>query len=149
MHQDRAQLEQSTRLTCQLFELMVNQKKSILTPMQDLEFLGFHVSSMTMRLSIPSEKFCKIQQDARRMLLQTFISVKEIARFVGKTTATMRAIPLAPLHYRALQMKTNSVLPLNYSQEEISNKYDTMLLWIQPAEKTWSGGVVADSIQQL
>ena len=44
MHQDRAQLEQITRLTCQLFEslgLIVNQKKSILTPIQEIDFLGF------------------------------------------------------------------------------------------------------------
>ena len=110
MHQDRAQFEQITQLTCQLFKglgLMMNQKKSILIPMQDLEFLGFHVCSMTMRLSIPSKKFRQIQQDARRMLHQTSILVREIAQFVGKTTATMRTIPLAPLHYQALQMQMN------------------------------------------
>ena len=61
------------------------------------------------------------------MMQQASVSVREIAQFVGKTTATMRAIPLAPLHYRALQMQMNSVLPLNYSQEEISNKYNTVL----------------------
>ena len=65
MYQDRAQLEQITQLTCQLFKvlgLMVNQKKSILTPMQDLEFLGFHVCSMTMRLSIPPRNFAKFNK---------------------------------------------------------------------------------------
>ena len=130
LHQDRGQLQQVTQLTCQLFEslgLIVNQKKSILTPTQDLEFLGFHLCSVKMKLSIPSEKFRKIQQDARRMLDQESVSVREIARFVGKTTATTRAIPLAPLHYRALQMLMNSVLPLNYTQEEISIKYETVV----------------------
>ena len=130
LHQDRGQLQQLTQLTCQLFEslgLMVNQKKSILTPTQDLEFLGFHLCSVKMKLSIPSEKFRKIQQDARRMLDQESVSVREIARFVCKTTATTRAILLAPLHYRALQMLMNSVLPLNYTQEEISIKYETVV----------------------
>jgi len=82
MHQDRAQLEQITQLTGQLFEslgLTVNQKKSILTPTQELEFLGFHLCSTTMRLSLPSEKLCKIQQDARRMMHQASVSVREIA----------------------------------------------------------------------
>ena len=66
MHQDRAQLEQITRLTCQLFKslgLIVNQKKSILTPTQEIDFLGFHLCSTTMRASIPTEKLHKIQQD--------------------------------------------------------------------------------------
>ena len=57
-----------------------------------------------------------------------------MAQFVGKTTATMRAIPLAPLHYRAPQMQMNSVLLLKYSQEEIFNKYNTMLL-LNPASR--------------
>ena len=68
------------------------------------------------------------------MLNQASVSVREIARFVGKTTATLKAIPLAPLHYRALQMQMNSVLLLNYNQEEISDKYNTILA-LNPASK--------------
>ena len=130
LHQDRGQLQQVTQLTCQLFEslgLVVNQKKSVLTPTQEIEFLGFYLCSVTMRLLIPPEKLRKIQQDARHLLDQESVTVREIARFVGKATATMRAIPLAPLHYRALQLLMNSVLPLNYTQEEISTKYETIV----------------------
>ena len=131
MHQNREQLQQLIQLTCQLFEnlgLMVNLKKSITTPTQGLEFLGFQVCSLSMRLSIPSEKLRKIRQDAQRMLGQPSLSVREIARFVGKTTATTRAIPLAPLHYRPLQMLMNSIVPPSYSQEETTKKYNTPLV---------------------
>ena len=41
LHQDKDQLQQLSQLPCQLFEnlgLMINQKKSILTPTQELEF---------------------------------------------------------------------------------------------------------------
>ena len=137
LHQDKGQLQQVTQLTCQLFEslgLRVNRKKSILTPTQELEFLGFFLCSATMRLSIPTEKLRKIQQDARHMLDQQSVTVREIARFVGKTTATTRAIPLAPLHYRALQSQMNSVLPSNYTQEEIYTKYETVVS-LTPASK--------------
>ena len=137
LHQDRAQLQQMTQLTCQLFEslgLIVNQKKSILIPTRELEFLGFHLCSLTMRLSIPSEKLRKIQQDVKHTLGKESVSVREIARFMGKTTATVRAIPLAPLHYRALQLLMNSVLPQNYTQEEIFTTYET-LVSLTPASK--------------
>ena len=137
LHQDRDQLQQVTQLTCQLLEslgLMVNLKKSILTPTQELEFLGFHLCSVTMRLLIPSEKLRKIQQDARHLQDRESVSVREIARFVGKATATMIANPLTPLHYRALQLLMNSVLPLNYTQEEISTKYETVVT-LTPASK--------------
>ena len=63
------------------------------------------------------------------MLDQQSVSVREIARFVDKTIATMRAIPLVPLYYRALQSLMNTVLPLNYiqedAQEEIFTKINT------------------------
>ena len=71
------------------------------------------------------------------MMHQAFVSVRETARFVGKATATMRAIPLAPLHYRALQMQMNSVLPLNYSQEEISSKYNISLTSASKEDLQW------------
>jgi len=87
MHQKEAHLEQITQLTCQVFEnlgLIVNHKKSILNPAQELEFLGFRLCSATMLLSIPTEKIPKIQQDTRRILQQASVSMREIARFVGK-----------------------------------------------------------------
>ena len=59
-------------------------KKSLLTPTQELEILGFHLSSVTTRLSTPLEKLRKIQQDARHLLDRESVSVREIARFVGK-----------------------------------------------------------------
>ena len=75
---------------------------------------------MTMRLSVPSKKLRKIQQNT--ITSGIGFTVREIAHFVVKTTATLRAIPLAPLHYRALQMQMNLVLSLSYNQEKISDK---------------------------
>ena len=106
---------------------MVNQKKSITNPTQELEFLGFQVGSVSINLSIPSEKLQNLRQDARRMLDCPQVTVREVASFVGKAVAILRAIPLAPLRYRALQMLMNSVFPLNYTQEEVNKKYKKVL----------------------
>ena len=65
---------------------------------------------------LPQEKLRKIQQDAKRLLSQSTLSIRQVAQFVGKATATMRALPTAPLHYRALQRLMNSVAP---SQESL------------------------------
>jgi len=61
----------------------------------------------------------KIKQNARRLLGQISVSIREITQFVAKTTAAIR---LAPLNYRALQEMLNF---WNYSQEEITNNTDT------------------------
>ena len=130
----QGQLQQMIQLTYELFKsfgLMMNQKKSVLMSTQEL---GFYLCSATMRLSIPSEKLRKIQQGTNHMLDQESVSVREITKFVGKTTAMMRTIPLAPLHYRALQLLMNSVLPLNYNHEEIFTKYE-ILVTLTPASK--------------
>ena len=60
-----------------LFEslgLIVNQKKSVLMPTQELEFLGFHMWSVTITLSVPLEKLRKIQQNSKHMLGQESVS---------------------------------------------------------------------------
>ena len=128
LHQNRKQLHQITQLTCQLFEglgLMINQKSRTI-PTQELEFLSFQVCSVSMNLSIPSEKLRKIKQDLRRMLDRSTVAVREVAQFVGKAVATLRAVPLVPLHYRALPLLRNSVLHLTTSRRG-KQEYETVM----------------------
>ena len=117
LHQDKDRLEHMVQLFSQLFEslgLMVNHMKSILLPAQNLEFLGFSIDSQLMQISLPQKKMRKVQQDSNRLLAQQSVSVRQIAQFVGKATATLQALPTAPLHYRALQFQMNLVAPLTW-----------------------------------
>ena len=41
--------------------------------------------------------------------------------------AIVRAFPTAPLHYRALQIAMNSVLPASHTQEDIEKKYNSLI----------------------
>jgi len=96
MHRELIQL---TFLICQLFEalgLMVNCENSQLIPKQEMEFLGIRVNSTPLNLGLPAEKMRKIQQNARAFFNQQLVSVRDLARFVGKVTATVRAIWQAP-----------------------------------------------------
>ena len=63
---------------------MVNQKKSITNPTQELEFLGFQVGSVSINLSIPLEKLRNIRQDARRMLDCPQVTVREVQVYCSK-----------------------------------------------------------------
>ena len=72
------------------------------------------------------------------MLHEASVSVRKIAWF---STATMRAIPLASLLYRDLQMQMNS---LNYNQKEVSDKYN-IILSLNPG-KTWNGGWLSQQL---
>jgi len=113
--------------TTRMSGLLVNHKKSLLEPTQSLEFLGFEMHTKSMTLSIPQEKMRKIQQDARRVMGKTSVSVRELAQFVGKATATVRAILTAPLYYTALQFLMNSVFPEDQVQEGMTSKFNTVV----------------------
>ena len=132
LHQSMEELAQSTPLICQLFKalgLVVNQKKSILTPRQNLEFLGFQVDTVSLQLIFPAEKLRKIQQLAQHLLHQLNVLVRDLARFVGKTSASTRAIWQVPLHFRVLQFLINSV-PLEdnpMGTEYMANKFSKHL----------------------
>ena len=94
---------------------------------------------LPMQISLPQEKMRKIQQDSSRLLAQQSVSVRQITQFVGKTTAILRALPTAPLHYRALQFLMNSVAPVNYIQEGTTDKFNT-IVQLDPESKadlTW------------
>ena len=95
MHHSREEILQITPLVCQTFEalgLMVNMGKSQHTPQQELEFLRFLVNSVSLHPAFPAEKMRKIQPNARSFMHQQLVSIKDIARFVGKASASGRAI---------------------------------------------------------
>ena len=95
MHTSKEQLEVMAPLIVNLFEalsLMVNKTKSLQTPTQSIEFLGFLINSHTLRLTFPTEKGRKIQQEATKLLQRQVLSARELAMFSGKVTATSRAV---------------------------------------------------------
>ena len=80
------QKQGSLRAPClPLFEvlgLLMNRKKCLVIPTQQLEFLGFQICFNN---QTPSEKLRKIHQDAHHLLHQTTLSLRELARFVAAT----------------------------------------------------------------
>jgi len=73
MAESKQKLTEHVQLTLFLLEnlgLIVNCKKSILGPSQEIEFLGMIVNSISMDLKLPGEKIRKIRQEAYRLLNQ-------------------------------------------------------------------------------
>ena len=76
----------------------------------------------------PSQgKMRKLKQEAQSLLAHKSVTVRDLTSFIGKASASSRAIQIAPLHYRALQRMVNAVIPFLQSQEEIQRKYSTVL----------------------
>ena len=95
-------LQVVTTLLAQL-GFVLNLKKCVTSPTQIIEFLGFLINSITMTLSLPSEKVGKLQKECRHTINLKSVSGRHLAHLIGMMTSCIPAIQEAPLHYRALQ----------------------------------------------
>ena len=94
-----------TQLTWQLLTdlgFLGNLKKSVLTPKQQTEYLGFLMNSIAIKLFLMEEKLLRSKLEAQ-CLLKSNPVVKMLASFLGFCQSTLPAIALAPLHFRKLQ----------------------------------------------
>ena len=138
---DPASLNTQLCLLQELFQalgLVINREKSQLRPTQEITFLGFQISTKSMSISLPAEKLRKIAQDAKKLLERSTVSVRELAAFVGKTTAAREAIRVAPLFHRHLQALMNSVIS-HLPMEETHKGYSQLVELSEGAKKelTW------------
>ena len=89
---------------------IINFEKSVMTPKQELEFLGMMVNTTTLLISLPADKLKQIQSEAARMCSMDSLSVRLLAHFLGKLNAATQAIPPAPLFYQCLQRDLQAAL---------------------------------------
>ena len=107
----------------QALGLVINKNKSHMVPTQEMVFLGFHLSSIAMTISLPQEKIKKIKQEAACLLKKPLVSIQHLATFVGMTAAARQAIPVASLFHRQLQALINSVVSQAQSAEAVQQAY--------------------------
>ena len=96
---------------------VVNREKSQLIPTQIIQYLGFRVDSKEMKVRLSEEKATQIMSSCTRAREKGSISVRDLARLIGKMTATLPAIFPAPLWYRELQRLKNQALQRTQSFE--------------------------------
>ena len=80
--------------------LTINSKKSQLSPVKELVFLGHQISTAQMRIVLPWEKTQKICGEATHLAEKSMVTIPELAAFLGMTNAAKQAIPIAPLFHR-------------------------------------------------
>ena len=100
--------------------LVVNYKKSHLTPTHELVFLGFKVDANRRELILPSEKVQGIVAEARSLINKGKSLARHLAKLIGKLSAAISAVHPAPLHYRSLQQLKHQALAAQGYDGEIS-----------------------------
>ena len=132
---------------------IINREKSVLTPSQQIEFLGLRVDTSTMSLSLPGHKIRTIQGEAIQLLRQSSISARKVAQFIGKHNAAAQAVLPAPLFYRHLQRDLQEALARgNQSYEsslQLSQASREEIQWWQEHLTHWNGRTLLKHRQQL
>ncbi|XP_063289505.1 uncharacterized protein LOC134573649 [Pelobates fuscus] len=59
---------------------LVNWKKSVLIPSQQMEFLGFRIDSVLQVLCLPTEKMSNIKREIKKLMQRPDISLRQLAR---------------------------------------------------------------------
>ena len=118
MNQSLEVFQSQANQTVQLLESLgfnIDWEKSQLVPSRKIQFLGFQVDSMTMKLFLLEDKVQQISQMSHNLLSQQKVSLRCLSQLLGKMSATNLAVLPAPLWYHSLQqLKIQSLIGLSY-----------------------------------
>jgi hypothetical protein len=116
INHDRTLLLTQTKSTVWLLErlgFVINWEKSVIYPVQEIEFLGFKLNAPDMLVSLPEAKITKIQMACAEMVQNQQTTIRQLAALVGKMNAALKAILPGQLRIRRLQMCQTEALLRN------------------------------------
>ena len=136
----------------QLLGFVVNFKKSQLNPTQRIQYLGFEIDSVRMRISLLREKVARIREECQWALQQKSISIRDLTRLIRRLTVTMQAVLPAPLHCQNLQRIKNQALRQFQDFNTIvilDRDAREELAWWQSSLENWNGKAVLESTPNM
>ena len=81
----------------------IHSEKSVLKPTQKLTFLGVVLNSKTMTLTLADAEKERIIKFGEGIINRQYITIRELAQFIGNVVATFEAVLTGPLHYRDME----------------------------------------------
>ena len=121
---------------------LIHQEKSVFTPSQVIQFLGYQLDSTNMSILVPKEKLKNLKKEASHLINHPRMTIRKLASFLGKLNALSQAMPHQSLMTRQLLRIKNQALSSNGKNWEamvdISPAKQELIWWIQQA-KFWNG----------
>ena len=111
----------------------MNWKKSVLTPMQEIEFLGLTINSVALEISLNRTKIQKVVSECQNLLNHPQTSILELIRLIGLVERNYSSSFTTRLNCRFLQMQQISSLTenLSYLDKMVLNENAKMKLnWL-------------------
>ena len=84
---------------------IINIKKLILHPCQEIEFLGTEIDSIKTTLSLTPEKIQKVVKNCQNFLMSHSATLLESARIIGLLSSIIQAVEPEKIQLRCLQQQ--------------------------------------------
>jgi hypothetical protein len=82
---------------------VIHPEKSVLHPVQAIEFLGFVINSLAMTARLISRKITNVKSFCNSLLNKHKPTIREVAQVIGLLVSSLPAVQFGPLHYRNLE----------------------------------------------
>ena len=132
----KEECKESVTALCELLQglgFVIHEDKSILQPTQVINFLGFTLNSMQMKVFLTSDKEDKFLRAAQDTLAKQSPSIREVAGLIGLMIAYSKAFDFALAHIKCLEKDKNDALVIskgNFNTRMfISDKGKLDILW--------------------
>ena len=89
---------------------IINETKSVITPSQHINFLGFCLNSIKMNITLPQEKRDNVSQLCDEISSLKFFKIRFLAKFIGVLVSCLPAVKHGELYYRYLEQNCNNAL---------------------------------------
>ncbi|MES9883156.1 MAG: reverse transcriptase domain-containing protein [Sedimenticola sp.] len=101
---------------------IIHEKKSVFKPTQSIDFLGNHINSVDMVVTLPQRRVDVIVQECKEMQKLVAIPIRQTARVLGLMVSSFSAVEFAPLHYRTIEREKTKALKIS------KGKFDQKML---------------------
>jgi uncharacterized protein (UPF0297 family) len=82
---------------------VIHVEKSIFFPLKKIIFLGFEINSITMKITLTSEKITKSTSRITELLEASRSTIRNVAQIIGYLVSSFPAVRYGECHYRAIE----------------------------------------------
>ncbi len=115
-------IELSLQTATSLFDslgLTISVKKSVMVPVQRIEYLGFFIDSVNMSVELTQPKKQKIHKLAARICRLSRFTIRELSQLIGNAVAAEHGVPMAPYYYKRLEVERNRCLIESHGEYDV------------------------------
>ena len=144
MLKEISQAKETLIFLLQNLGFVINFKKSQLTPVNEIEFLGSVINSVNMTLALPQEKVLDIQNKCAQLTASPKTAIMELTKLLGKPSFIAQTVLPGRVQRRYLQQQQiQAVRESNSYQSKVKLNQQSLAEF-----KWWKENLLLQNVRQ-